>query len=271
MPTSAAANPGNKENASRSSSTGGGSGAGNNEDRATRARASDAPSGAPRPAGGGYSGPKGFIGPSDAGLKAAGMPASSGGWTGTDTERDALKKGVSIAGAVLGALVGFPGGGFLGKLVPDRTTAERYADTHGYPGGGFGGPGKAGQMGGGNTDNPMAQRLTAMARAAAAGVGGDQQAASPAPAPAPGATPMLSPGAVPAATNPFTYGETGPEKVFFPQSSQILTDLAQRIQKLTAKDMTGVDKIDPLTGLPMKPGAVPRATSPINRQMFPLA
>src|SRR5882724_3670531 len=148
--------------------------------------------------GGGYSGPKGFIGPSDEGRRIAGMPASPGGWTGDDKERDALRMGVSIAGTVLGALVGFPGGGLLGKAVPNRTPAERYADTHDY-GGGSGGPGAVGPHGGGNSDNPLAQRLAQMAQAQAAagasGTGGAQPPASTAPAPTPGTTPMLSPGA----------------------------------------------------------------------------
>lgn len=223
---------------------------------------------------GGYSGPKGFIGPSDAGLKAAGMPASPGGWTGNDDERDALKQGVAIAGTVLGALVGFPGGGLLAKAIPNRTTADRYADVHGYDSGGWGsGPGNPGAQGGGNRDNTGAL-LQAMALQKQGGqapmMQPTQTAAATGVPPANLSQPPLGP------LDYAHYGETGGEASFFPQSSQILTDLAQRIQKLTAKDMTKVDQIDPLTGLPKKPGAVPkpaaipRGSSMINRQMLPM-
>lgn len=247
MPTSAAANPGNKENANRSSSGGGGTGGG-----------------MPHSNVGGAVGKTSVAQARDA---STAMHAAVD--KQPDTQREALRTGVAIAGTILGALVGFPGGGLISKAIPEkRTVGDRLTSAaQDVMGGGFGGPGRAGPHGGGTGGmgagvNPMAQRLAQMAQAT--GGGGQQQATpAPAPAPSPGATPMLSPGAVPAATNPYTYGETGPEKVFFPQSSQILTDLAQRIQKLTAKDLTGVDKIDPLTGLPMKPKpAKPAAMRP---------
>src|SRR5882672_11446095 len=133
MPTSAAANPGNKENASRSS-PGGGTGGG----------------GMPHGNVGGAVGKT-----SVAQARDASTAMHSAVDKQPDAQREALRRGVAIAGTVLGALVGFPGGGLLSKAIPEkRSVGDRLTgaaqDVMG--GGGFGGPGTSGPHGGGNSD-----------------------------------------------------------------------------------------------------------------------